>query len=68
MAEPLAEETTRAATEPDTEESSRGAILSVLQISSFRWLLADNAFGATGFQAITMLQALVVLELTDSDS
>ena len=68
MAETRAEETTRAATEPDTEESSRGAILSVLRIPSFRWLIADNAFGATGFQAITMVQAWVVLELTDSDA
>lgn len=68
MAETRAEETTRAATEPDTEESSRGAILSVLRIPSFRWLIADNAFGATGFQAITMIQAWVVLELTDSDA
>jgi hypothetical protein len=57
MAEDAREEieAQRAAEEVQGAESSRRAISSVLRISSFRWLLADNAFGATGFQAITMV-------------
>jgi len=35
---------------------------------SFGWLLGDSAFGAMGFQMVTMSQAWVTLELTDSDA
>lgn len=62
------EATGESVVEPDTTEPSRGAISSILRIPSYRWLIADNAFGGTGFQAITMIQAWVVLELTNSDA
>jgi len=67
--EPRAEiEAQPAADEEQGAESSSGAILSVLRISPFRWLIADNAFGASSYQAIAMIQAWVILELTDSDA
>jgi predicted MFS family arabinose efflux permease len=53
---------------PGTDEEPKVSPLTVLRMPSFGWVVGDSAFGAIGFQMVTMSQAWVTLELTDSDA